>query len=96
MIMMTTNVIKTKLEILEEAQHKLDWAIDQVSQDVVIKILDVSEDRYRILFSSSGKMVADQILRNYIDEINPKKYHLGKIEIVIGMMRFLVDTEEED
>ncbi len=90
------NFIKTKSEILEEAQHKLDWAIEQVSESVVIKVLDVYEDKYKILFSSGGKMAADIILRNYIDDINPKKYELGRIDIVVGIVKFLAEMEEED
>jgi hypothetical protein len=93
---MMENLIKTKSEILEEAQQKLDWAVEQVSEDAVIKVLDVSEDKYRILFRSGGKIATDIILRNLIDDINPKKYDLGKIEIVVGTMRFLAEMEEED
>jgi hypothetical protein len=93
---MMDDFLRTKSEILEEAQQKLDWAIEQVSEDAIIKVLDVSDDKYRILFRSGGKIATDIILRNYIDDINPKKYDLGKINDVIGTMRFLAEMEEED
>ena len=92
---MMTNLIRTKSEILQEAQDKIDWAIEQMNENVVIKVLDVSEDRHKIQFSSGGRMCTDIILRNY-DDINPKKYDLAKIEIVVGTMRFLAEMEEED
>jgi hypothetical protein len=81
---MTTNLIRAKSEILEEAQQKLD------------KVLDASEDKHKILFMSGGRMASDIILQSYIDDINPKKYDLGKIEIVVGTTRFLAEMEEED
>ena len=93
---MIDNSLRTKSDILEEAQQKLDWAIEQVSEDATIKVIDVSDDKYRILFRSGGKIATDIILRDYIDDINPKKYDLGKIKIVVGTMRFLAEMEEED
>ena len=93
---MTTNLIRTKSDILEEAQQMLDWALEQISENAVIKVLDVSEDKYKILFMSGGRMASDIILQSYIDDINPKKYDLGKIKIVVGTMRFLAEMEEED
>ena len=40
-------------------------------------------------------MVTDIILRNHIDNINLKKYDLGKIKIVIAIMRFLAEMEHK-
>ena len=93
---MMNDSIRTKSEILEEAQHKLDWALEQIGESAVMKVLDASEDKYKILFTSGGKMAADIIPQSYIDDINPKTCDLTKIETVVGTARFLAEMPEED